>query len=87
MDWVVMEGEGSNKLKNEYHATALFKLDKYAAHFQDMSLQTRFAEIKGKGLLAQAFTKYKKGLEPALTVCNHFIRMYLAVSRRDAELF
>jgi hypothetical protein len=50
MDWVVMEGEGSNRLKNEYHTTAFFKLDKYAAHFQDMSLQTRFAEIKGKGL-------------------------------------
>jgi hypothetical protein len=87
MDWAAMEGEGSNKLKNEYHAAAFFKLDKYAVHFEDMSQQAHCAEIKGKGSLAEAFKKYKKALEPVLTARNRFIRMYLAVSRRDPELF
>jgi hypothetical protein len=76
MDWAAMEGEGSNKLKNDYHATAaFFKLNKYAVHFKDMFQQAHLAEIKGKGSLAEAFKKYKNDLEPALTAHNHFIQM------------
>ncbi|KAJ7773548.1 hypothetical protein B0H14DRAFT_2632164 [Mycena olivaceomarginata] len=42
IDWAAMEGKGSNKLQNGYHADTFFKLHKYAAHFQNMSHERRF---------------------------------------------